>query len=164
MGDAQPARDADAAATTEAFLASLEAGAAAPAATGGEEQKRKRKRWGDKVEEPAAAQEAPLPGGTTPAILAATQAAAADALKKMNEALKGGGGAGDSSTNSMDIDINDCPNKAALTKKATQQEIMDATGVSILLRGTYKPPGSTSTDRAIHLHLEVGAPTEEAEP
>ena len=74
MGDAQPARDADAAATTEAFLASLEAGAAAPAApaaTGGEEQKRKRKRWGDKVEEPAAAQEAPLPGGTTPAILAA---------------------------------------------------------------------------------------------
>ena len=152
MGDAEPTPDAGAAATTEAFLASLETGTEV-AATGGEEPKRKRKRWGDKVEEPAAAQEAPSPGGATPEVLAATQAAAADALKKMNEALKGGGGAG--SSYMLDIEINDCPNKAALTKKSTQQEIMESTNVSILLRGTYKPPGSTSEERAIHLHLEA---------
>lgn len=152
--------DAGAAATTEAFLASLETGADAPtevAVTGSEEPKRKRKRWGDKVEEPGA-QVAPSPGGATPDVLTATQAAAAEALKKMNEALKGGGGAG-SSQCMLDIEINDCPNKAALTKKSTQQEIMEATNVSILLRGTYKPPGSTSEERAIHLHLE--AATEE---
>ena len=148
--------DAGAAATTEAFLASLETGADAPtevAVTGSEEPKRKRKRWGDKVEEPGA-QVAPSPGGATPDVLTATQAAAAEALKKMNEALKGGGGAG-SSQCMLDIEINDCPNKAALTKKSTQQEIMEATNVSILLRGTYKPPGSTSEERAIHLHLEA---------
>ena len=167
MGDADPTTDAGAAATTEAFLASLETGADAPtevAATSGEEPKRKRKRWGDKVEETAAAQEAPSPGGATPEIFAATQAAAADALKKMNEALKGGGGAGGSSLFNIDIEINDCPNKAALTKKSTQQEIMEATNVSILLRGTYKPPGSTSEDRAIHLHLEARAASTNLSP
>lgn len=56
----------------------------------------------------------------------------------------------------MDVDINDSSRKGHLTKKQTQEDIMKATGVSILIRGRYKPPGDSSTDeKPLHLHLEA---------
>ncbi|EOD34647.1 hypothetical protein EMIHUDRAFT_228400 [Emiliania huxleyi CCMP1516] len=61
----------------------------------------------------------------------------------------------------LDIDINDCKTKGALTRKQTHEEVTSQTGASIVIRGRYKPPGDTSTDeRPLHLHLE--ADTQEA--
>ena len=102
---------------------------------------------------------APVSAGN---VAATAQAAAAEAMRRMNEQLGGGGGGGAPLVVSnsgrpyqIDIDINDCPNKAALTKKSTQQEVEQATNVTILIRGRYRPPGDTSDDRPIHLHLEA---------
>lgn len=61
-----------------------------------------------------------------------------------------------SSSLSIEIDINDCPKKGALTRRATQEEICKACSVAILIRGRYKPPGDTSTDdRPLHLHVQA---------
>ena len=111
---------------------------------------------------------APPSSGSSPSpdVLAATQAAAAEAVRKMNEQLGGGRVSAEMPASTsvtfqpgtskyvLDIDINDCPNKAALTKKSTQEEIALAANVTILIRGRYKPPGDTSEERPIHLHLE----------
>ena len=81
--------------------------------------------------------------------------AAQDALRRVQQMIgggvagmaAGGGLAGDASTKeTLEININDCSNKGQLTKKATQEDISRATGVSIRICGRYKPPGDTSTD------------------
>ena len=60
-------------------------------------------------------------------------------------------------TLALDIDINQSSNKAALTKRETQDEIRRTTGVTILVRGRFKPPGDTSEERPLHLHLEASS-------
>ena len=57
----------------------------------------------------------------------------------------------------LDIDINQSSNRAALTKRETQEEIRRTTGVALLVRGRYKPPGDYSDERALHLHLEASS-------
>ena len=60
----------------------------------------------------------------------------------------------------LEIDINDCPKKGSLTRKATQESITSACDVAILIRGRYQPPGDTSTDER-RLHLNIHAKTQE---
>lgn len=60
-----------------------------------------------------------------------------------------------------EIEINQSKNKAALTRKATHEQIFEATGTTVSIRGRYKPPGDTSTDER-PLHLLLHAPTAEA--
>ena len=85
--------------------------------------------------------------------------------RKMNEMLKGPSGdsgsalagvLGSSKPFALDIDVNDSPRKGMLTRKQTHEEIAKSTGVNILVRGRYRPPGDlTTTDRPLHLHIEA---------
>ena len=78
-----------------------------------------------------------IPGGAPPAGATVTQPA--------------------TGTLALDIDINQSSNRAALTKRETQDEIRRTTGVTILVRGRFKPPGDTSEERPLHLHLEASS-------
>ncbi|KAG8465607.1 hypothetical protein KFE25_002914 [Diacronema lutheri] len=62
---------------------------------------------------------------------------------------------------SREIEINQSKNKAALTRKATHEQIHQATGTTVSIRGRYKPPGDSSTDER-PLYLLLSAPTVDA--
>ena len=119
--------------------------------------------------QPAAA--AP-PAAPAMSLDAATQQAANEAVQRMNQMLMGNGAAGAAGAAASagivarpfqaDIDINDSAMKGLLTRKQTQEEITAETGANILIRGRYKPPGDTSAERALHLHIE--AETQAAPP
>ena len=145
------------------------------AADPGAEQPRKRRRWGAAApaEAAPAAPQAQAPAASNPeeaarvAAAAAAAAAAAVASLRLPGLVGGGGGGGGVASGLLagrpflDIDINDCKTKGALTRKQTHEEVTSQTGASIVIRGRYKPPGDTSTDeRPLHLHLE--ADTQEA--
>jgi hypothetical protein len=62
---------------------------------------------------------------------------------------------------SREIEINNCRNKATLTRKATHEQIREETGTVVMIRGRYKPPGDTSTDeRPLHLLLQASSEAE----
>jgi len=103
-----------------------------------------------------------------PVIDEVTAQAAQEAIRRVSSMLKGSSqpqNALDASLSErpfqMDIDINDSSKKGQLTKKQTQEDISKSTGVIILIRGRYKPPGDITTEeRPLHLHLQ--AKTQEA--
>ncbi|RKP27470.1 hypothetical protein SYNPS1DRAFT_12615, partial [Syncephalis pseudoplumigaleata] len=55
----------------------------------------------------------------------------------------------------VDIDINDCRNRYALTKGVTQQQIKKEYNADVTTRGKYYPDRSraTSDDPPLHLHI-----------
>lgn len=54
-----------------------------------------------------------------------------------------------------DIEINDLRNRYLLTKRATQQTIIDGTGVEIITKGRYYPDKLLASERDPPLHLQI---------
>ncbi|KAJ4460826.1 hypothetical protein PAPYR_3082 [Paratrimastix pyriformis] len=57
-----------------------------------------------------------------------------------------------------EVEINDCPNRDRLTRKGTHEEIRRKTGASIITRGVYKAPGTSTPGRALHLFIAGPSP------
>lgn len=139
------------------------------------QRQRRKRRWEDAPQDTSGPSAAPPTGATSADdIIARAKAVAAQKSAEFSgmlgfpaapqvplPAVNGVVAPAGSGQLTREVDINSCRNKAHLTRKATHEEICDATGVVVMIRGRYKPPGDTSTDER-PLHLLLQGPTSEA--